>query len=59
LVNPFLVSFWDSTGKDADLNRSPLMRFLRTHLVPLGTWAGDLPEVYELYGMPSAVPTGH
>jgi hypothetical protein len=48
LVVPWLITFWDATGRDPELERSPLMRFTRTHLVPFGAF-GPPAERYELY----------
>lgn len=43
-----LVLFWDTTGQDAQLKKSPLVRYAQTHLVPLGTSMGSMG--YQLLG---------
>lgn len=56
LVVPWLIAFWDTTGKDADLEHSPLERYVRTHLVLAHTF-GSSAESFELYVKPRS-PTG-
>jgi hypothetical protein len=47
LTSPMLIRFWDSTGHNGELNRSPLMHYTQTQLQLLDAW--DYGE-YELYG---------
>jgi hypothetical protein len=55
LVVPWLIGFWDSTGQDSDLNRSPLMRYVQTRLVLLRT-LGTQAESYSVYGTHQTEP---
>ncbi len=54
LVSPNIIQLWDRTGRDADLNRSPLMRYTHTHLELLDVFVKY--GQYELYGKARPAP---